>query len=99
GNFTLSPGSNLAGSQASPLDAKLGPLASNGGPTFTHALLAGSPAIDKGANPAALANDQRGPGFPRVVGPAADIGAFESPFIVMPPTVVSVKVNDGSAQR
>ena len=58
-------------------DPLLGPLQSNGGPTDTMALLAGSPAINKGANPLALAYDQRGPGFARVVGLAADIGAFE----------------------
>ena len=57
-------------------DPKLGPLQDNGGLTFTHALLAGSPAIDKGSN-LLFVNDQRGPGFPRVVGGTADIGAFE----------------------
>ena len=31
-------------------DPMLGPLQDNGGPTFTHALLGGSPAIDKGKN-------------------------------------------------
>jgi hypothetical protein len=55
----------------------LGPLQNYGGVTNTLALLPGSPAIDKGANPLALAFDQRGPGFARVVGVAADIGAFE----------------------
>jgi hypothetical protein len=34
------------GSKAAPLDPKLAPLAANGGPTRTHALLADSPAID-----------------------------------------------------
>jgi Divergent InlB B-repeat domain len=43
----------------------------------TMALAVGSPAIDAGNNAAALANDQRGAGFPRVVGAAADIGAIE----------------------
>jgi hypothetical protein len=53
----------------------LGPLAANGGPTATHALLAGSPAIDA-ADPAACpAVDQRG--VPRPQGPACDAGAFE----------------------
>jgi len=52
-------------------------LADNGGPTKTHALGPGSPAIDAGNNTAALTNDQRGLGFPRVVGVAPDIGAFE----------------------
>ena len=53
----------------------LGPLADNGGPTKTHTLLAGSPAIDA-ANTAALpATDQRGVARPQ--GSAADIGAVE----------------------
>ena len=56
---------------------RLLPLAWNGGPTATHALAADSPAIDAGNNSAGLAFDQRGEGFPRVNGPAADIGAFE----------------------
>lgn len=55
----------------------LGPLANNGGPTQTHALLSGSPAIDTGSNPLALSFDQRGAGFPRTVGAQTDIGAFE----------------------
>jgi hypothetical protein len=58
-------------------DPMLGPLQDNGGPTFTHALLCGSPAIDAGTNFALLATDQRGDGFPRTFGSATDIGAFE----------------------
>ena len=49
----------------------LGPLANNGGSTLTHALLAGSPAINAGRNSAA-ATDQRG--VPRRT---PDIGAYE----------------------
>jgi hypothetical protein len=56
-------------------DPKLGPLAENGGPTLTMALLAGSPAIDAGDTPAAPPTDQRG--VPRPFGVAADIGAYE----------------------
>lgn len=59
------------------VDPRLGPLNSNGGPTLTHALLGDSPAIDRGNNSAGLTCDQRGPGFPRVKGAQADIGAFE----------------------
>jgi hypothetical protein len=60
-------------------DPLLGPLQDNGGPTFTHALLPGSPAIDAGdpafAPPPSF--DQRGPGFDRVVNGRIDIGSFE----------------------
>jgi CSLREA domain-containing protein len=72
----------------------LGVLANNGGPTLTHALLAGSPALDAGDNAAVVNppfsgvapfNDQRGPGFLRIRDAAdvntaqtVDIGAFEA---------------------
>lgn len=59
------------------LDPGLLPLADNGGPTQTHALGVGSPAIDQGSNPLGLGFDQRGQGHARVAGAAADIGAFE----------------------
>jgi uncharacterized Zn-binding protein involved in type VI secretion len=39
---------------------KLGPLTSNGGPTQTHALLPGSPALDAGDDTGCPATDQRG---------------------------------------
>jgi len=58
-------------------DPILGPLAMNGGPTSTHALLSGSPAIDAGNDVAAASYDQRGPGYPRVIGTSTDIGAYE----------------------
>ena len=58
------------------IDPMLGPLQDNGGPTPTMALLPGSPAIDAGSNPMDLTADQRGY-TPRVVGAAADIGAYE----------------------
>jgi len=63
---------------------QLGPPQSNGGPTQTMALHAGSPAIDAGDNTGALAYDQRAPGFPRIVGGAIDIGAFEVQTAVAP---------------
>lgn len=77
-------------------DPKLGLLANNGGPTFTHALLAGSPALDAGSNAisnaAGLTTDQRGTGFPRIVVGAVDIGAYEvldttPPVIVCPGSI------------
>jgi hypothetical protein len=57
---------------------KLAPLAANGGPTKTHALLPGSPAINKGNDAIAPVKDQRG--YARVG--TSDIGAFESGSVV-----------------
>jgi predicted outer membrane repeat protein len=61
----------------------IGPLQNNGGPTWTHALLAGSAAIDATFDNlgcvnevgALLTTDQRG--APRPVGARCDVGAFE----------------------
>lgn len=73
----------LLGSLQNPIDAQLGPLQDNGGLTHTHALLAGSPAIDAGNPlifPVAPSDfqllDQRGVDRPR--GVTSDVGAFES---------------------
>jgi hypothetical protein len=78
--------SNTPAGNDSFTDPKLGPLANNGGPTPTMALLPGSPAIDAGNTSLAPATDQRG--FPRPAGLAADIGAFEYGS-VMPTIAVS----------
>ena len=67
------------GTPAAPIDPLLGPLADNGGPTLTHALQPGSPAINRG-DPAAPPQDQRGYGRLGV----PDVGAFE--FNGIPPT-------------
>ncbi|MGB5696911.1 MAG: choice-of-anchor Q domain-containing protein [Polyangiales bacterium] len=63
-------------------DLKVGPLQDNGGPTETHALGAGSVAIDQipvedcvDADGAPLTTDQRGE--PRPGGTMCDVGAFE----------------------
>lgn len=84
GTPTVTGANNLVVSGSGPLppdtisdDPLLDVLGDNGGPTFTMALMPGSPAIDTGNNVAQLANDQRGAGFARVVGAGADIGAFE----------------------
>lgn len=55
-------GGNLIGTATAPLDPKLGPLVSGGGPTQTHALLPGSPALDAADQtllPAEVTTDQR----------------------------------------
>jgi hypothetical protein len=60
-------------------DPLLGPLQNNGGPTFTHALLPGSPAIDTG-DPNFTpppSHDQRDCHFDRVFNGRVDIGSFE----------------------
>jgi hypothetical protein len=71
--------------------AAIAPLNSNGGPTQTHALLAGSPAIDQilyGVNGCGttITTDQRGVTRPQ--GANCDIGAYEVAVIDnQPPTV------------
>ncbi len=78
-------GCNLSG--ATPLDTfesdpLLGPLEDNGGPTSTHALLFGSPAIDAG-DPAGCTDDAGAPltidqrGVPRPQFGRCDVGAYE----------------------
>jgi hypothetical protein len=66
---------NQVGSAAAPIDPLLAPLANYGGPTATHRLLPGSPAIDAASTPDCPSTDQRGVLRPQ--GPACDIGSFE----------------------
>lgn len=71
------------GTPDAPLDAGLLPLASNGGPTQTHALAASSRALDRGsaAGPgqqsACEPADQRGEPRPGAGSAGCDIGAYE----------------------
>ncbi len=85
--FTNGVNNDKVGTAGSPLNAFLAALGNYGGPTQTHALLPGSPAINAGDNcvfdnscaPAlvnAITTDQRG--FSRQVNGTVDIGAFES---------------------
>ena len=94
GGLTNGVNGDLVGTASSPLNALLADLADNGGPTLTHALLPGSPAINAG-NPVAPGTggaacarlDQRG--YPR--GGAAgrcDMGAFERLFLLSLPLIV-----------
>jgi hypothetical protein len=69
---------NIVGGEGNPvINAMLGPLANNGGPTETMSLLVGSPAIGNADNAAATATDQRGVTRQDAPGEATDIGAFE----------------------
>lgn len=69
---------NLVGDPEDPIDPLLGPLDDNGGPTQTHALLDGSPAIESGNDANAPQTDQRGVNRPQ--GDQSDIGAYEREF-------------------
>jgi predicted outer membrane repeat protein len=78
-------GNMIGGPVNGTINPLLGSLADNGGPTKTHPLLAGSPAIDAG-DPAFVpppTNDQRGAPYVRVVdgdgtgGARIDMGPFE----------------------
>ncbi len=74
GGYLTGPGDQIN------TDPLLSPLQDNGGPTFTHALLPGSPAIDAGDpgfTPPPF-NDQRGCPFDRVFNGRIDIGSFET---------------------
>ena len=94
-------GSDLFGTRIAPLDAQLAPLDDYGGPTLTHFVDVGSPAINAGVN-TSIKVDQRGTS--RTITP--DIGAFElhtvqlkaadslrlcvgSPFVKMDSIVIS----------
>lgn len=85
GSFNLIQNSGIVSGLTNTVvaDPQLAPLANNGGPALTHALQAGSSAIDAG-NPISVAGqngvplfDQRGAGFDRVNNGRIDIGAFE----------------------
>jgi predicted outer membrane repeat protein len=90
---------NKVGTAGSSLDPLLAPLANNGGPLaagqviVTHALLGSSPAFNA-ANPitpgssilACDRHDQRR--MPRPLGPACDMGAFETGALVWLPLVI-----------
>jgi predicted outer membrane repeat protein len=97
-NWTASTGDKL-GSIASPINAMLGPLQDNGGPTWTHALLAGSPAIDQGKS-FGVTTDQRGRTRPSDIasianpsgGDGSDIGAFE--LIPAPLLIIARSLNN-----
>jgi CSLREA domain-containing protein len=77
-NWTNAAGDQV-GTIAAPVDPQLGPLADNGGPTETHALLTNSPALDQippiGCT---VTTDQRGVSRPQPATGNCDIGALEA---------------------
>lgn len=83
----------LAAGEGTVTDPRLGPLRNNRGPTNTHALLAGSPAINNGGANLCGSPDQRG----AVPVGNCDIGAFEFggnvPEPQLPPPVPGETVN------
>lgn len=95
-----------SGTAASPLEPGLDPLADNGGPTGTHALVTGSPAIDGGDPADCLGWDpEAGADFPFTTdqrseprptdgdgdtGVVCDAGAFEAPTLVLPSWLLTV---------
>ncbi len=78
GGLTDGTNNNIVGQ-----DPLLEPLANNGGPTQTHALMAGSPAIDTGAAFSSLTTDQRGGLFARLDNGTPDIGAYERQVLAL----------------
>jgi hypothetical protein len=85
---------NQVGTGASPIDPVLGALADNGGATFTHALLAGSPAINAADNATCAATDQRGVARPAAL--VCDIGAYELDDLTPPNTTITANPSNPS---
>jgi CSLREA domain-containing protein len=93
GGLTNGVSSNIVGVN----NPQIGPLANNTGATQTHALLTGSPAIDKGSAVSGITTDQRGstrpidnPSVPNATGgDGSDIGAFELNSTIAAPTFIS----------
>ncbi len=90
---------NQCGAADAPLNPLFGPLTNNGGPTETYLPQAFSPAIDAGSNAlakdqnnAALTTDQRGSGFPRILNTTVDIGSVETTPPPPPPPSADLSV-------
>jgi hypothetical protein len=98
-----------AGTTGSPLNAGLAPLANNGGLTLTQMPSSLSPAVDHGSNALAvnaagspLTYDQRGVGYPRIIGSSVDVGSVEylpTPSANAPPTIGSLSVSAAVAKQ
>jgi CSLREA domain-containing protein len=106
GNLSGASGTVGTGTDIVNPNPKLGPLQDNGNGIFTHALLSGSPAINKGNNALVLTDvfdidfdgnnsenipfDNRGSGYTRISSGTVDIGAFE----FQPAPNLSLSIND-----
>ncbi|MFO0409897.1 MAG: beta strand repeat-containing protein, partial [Dolichospermum sp.] len=106
GNLSGASGTVGTGTDIVNPNPKLGPLQDNGDGIFTHALLSGSPAINKGNNALITTDvfdidaddnnsenipfDNRGSGYTRISGGTVDIGAFE----FQPALNLSLSIND-----
>ena len=94
--FTNGTNGDIIGTNVSPINPLLNPLANNGGPTQTHELQSASPAIDKGNGGFGSVTDQRGNqrfiDIPQVPTPpggnGSDIGAYE----FSAPTAAAVEI-------
>ena len=93
--FSNGANNDIVGTNAAPVNPLLATLASNGGQTQTHALLAGSPAVDKSGAAFGVVTDQRGnsrfvvSAVGRPGGNNSDIGSFE----FAAPTAAAVEIN------
>ena len=99
GNYNLIQANNGFSGGVTSANPKLGPLANNGGPAPTHALLNGSPAMDVGDNSALPSTDERG--YPRITdgdynGTAVvDLGAVEQGLLrlrTIPQTAANIQL-------
>jgi CSLREA domain-containing protein len=88
-------GLDAAGDQSG-VDPELAPIADNGGPTPTEALLHGSPAIEAGDEDACPATDQRGVARPQ--GELCDVGAFEAVLVGPPSASTAAATNIASSE-
>jgi len=86
---------NLLPGAATLLSLLLGPLQNNGGPTETHELLTGSPAIDAADPFSTVASDQRGVGRPidgdTNTTAVNDIGAYEASVPMAGPAIATMR--------
>jgi hypothetical protein len=95
GGYNIESGASCglnATGDLSDTDPLLGALEGNGGPTLTHELLAGSPAIDSVPLDGCPEDDQRG--ITRPQGALCDRGAFEADEIAPEPTPTATPTPD-----